>query len=85
MRKTIEYAINKEDGHIISRVGGAVAIPVLEYEQMNIFNGFEAKYRLEKFNLFSIVSTYPAYIWTRKIPVEIKNEHRKFWGMRGVK
>ena len=49
------------------------------------FNG-PMWYNLEKVYLFDMTpGQYARLRWTRKIPLEIKNYHRAFWGMKAVK
>jgi hypothetical protein len=46
-------------------------------------DNFKTKYELEKFDVIQLVgSAYNAVKWTRKIPAQIKNLHREFWGMK---
>ncbi len=83
--KTIMYAINTETGHIISRVDSDVAIPVLQYGDMQPENNFTPTYKLEKMPVFAIAGEYGMYKWTRKVPLYMKNKHREFWGMKPLK
>jgi hypothetical protein len=78
--KTIQYAIDKDTGLIISRVGSEVAIPVLDFEHMKPENHFETVYNIEKFGIFDTIGM--RLTWTRKIPTNYKNLHRKFWDMK---
>jgi len=82
--KTITYMLNPETGIVYSRVGSEVAIPVLEYDKMTPKNGFATSYALEKFNVFEMCKDLNTMIGIRKIPVAIKNRHRKFWGMKEI-
>ena len=77
--------IDTREGHVFSRMGSEVAIPVLDFEGMKPENSYEMNYNLEKFPVFSVASDIINSIRTRKIPIEIKNEHRKFWGMKPLK
>ena len=80
--KTIQYGIDC-DGHVISKVSPELAIPILDFEGMVADNSFEPSYNLEKHTLLSCAGNWLNGVrWTRKIPVEIKNIHRKFWGMK---
>ena len=36
-------------------------------------------------NIFDVAKEVGSLKWTRKIPVEIKNIHRKFWGFAPLK
>jgi len=82
--KTITYMVNP-DGYVYSRVGSEVAIPVLDFEGMKPENNYEMKYDLEKFNVTTVAGELFHCIGTRKIPIEVKNHHRKFWGMKALK
>lgn len=73
------------DGYVFSRVGSEVAIPVLDFERMKPENGYATNYNLEKFDVIKVAREINQCKGTRKIPVEIKNEHRKFWGMKPLK
>lgn len=80
--KTIKYMID-EDGEIYSRVGSEVAIPVLDWEGMKPENAYKIRYNLEKFSVYELRGFTLTH--TRKIPLKIKNRHRKFWGMKPLK
>jgi hypothetical protein len=83
MNKNIRYGIDCETGLVWSRVGSQVALPVLQYDQMIPDNNFRTIYALEKFDVIHLIgSAYNAVKWTRKIPAQIKNLHRQFWGMK---
>jgi len=81
--KTIKYGICEATGLVVSCVGSKVAIPILEYDKMLPENNFQPSYRLEIFSCFSLIM-HPIK-WTRKIPVELKNQHREFWGFKPLK
>ena len=83
--RTITYMIEPSTGAVFSRVGSEVAIPVLDFEGMKPENNYETIYNLEKFDAISVARDLANVIHTRKIPVEIKNDHRKFWGMKPLK
>lgn len=82
MNRTIQYAVNKDDGLVISRVGREIAVPVLDYEKIGEGGDFTRplEYHLEKMPVIALGRDWPRYVWTRKIPTELKNEHREFWG-----
>lgn len=92
MNRIITYCID-QDGIVYSRVASEVAIPVLDYEAIgNGGNGFEKGdfrgpmlYNLEKFPVHSLSHGWAGLKWTKKIPVKLKNKHRKFWGMPPLK
>lgn len=89
--RNITYAINKENGHIVSRVDGEVALLILDWDGMKPENNFttlnprNVKYNLEKFNVSDLVGEWHLLVWTNKIDVRWKNIHRKFWGMKPLK
>ena len=85
MMKTIQYGINENTGHVCSRLGSEVAIPVLEYDKMSPENNFETVYQLEKFDIITLASQWNCIHWTRKLPVELKNTHRSFWGFKPLR
>ena len=85
----ITFAIHT-DGFVVSRVNSELAWPILDYAAIGQggdgfkkgdFNG-PIKYNLEKISVFSGSDEWSQLRWTKKIPIEIKNIHRKFWGMK---
>jgi hypothetical protein len=93
MNRIITYGI-QPDGTVISRVGGEIAFPVLDFGAIGQggdgyapgdFRG-PTRYNLEKYPIHPYFRegefTYPEVRWTRKIPVTLKNLHRVFWGFR---
>ena len=81
----ITYAVTP-DGHTISRIGSEVATGVLDYEAMVPENGYNAGYYFEKFSVHCISSNeWDSWYWTKKIPLPVKNMHRKFWGLPELK
>ena len=85
MSQTIQYAVDTETGMVISRIGSEIAIPVLQFDKMLPENNFQTIYELEKMDVSAISHCWFQYKWTRKIPTEIKNRHRTFWGLRPLK
>jgi hypothetical protein len=96
MNRIITYGI-RPDGIVISRVGGEIASPVLDFAAIGQggdgyasgdFNG-PTRYNLEKFPIHPYFRnedvTYPEVRWTRKIPVPLKNRHRAFWGFKPLR
>lgn len=79
MNRIITYAIEKETGIVVSRVGSEFAYPQLDFEGMTPANNFTATYALEKSDIYQL-QPWSGYKWTKKIPVELKNRHREFWG-----
>jgi hypothetical protein len=92
VNRIIQYGIN-EDGLVYSRVGGEVAVPVLDFAAIGQGgDGYAAgdfrgptRYALEKCPVYEIRGEYPSIRWTRKIPVAVKNLHREFWGFTPLK
>lgn len=82
--RTIQYAIDTETGLVISRVGSELAWPILDFENMLPENNYVMNYYLEKMTVFSAASYWYLLKWTRKIPKEIKNIHRKFWNFKAL-
>jgi hypothetical protein len=81
--RTIQYGIDRNTGLVWSRVGSQVAVPVLQYDKMTPKNNFNTVYELEKMDVIQTAGqAYNSVVWTRKIPTEIKNRHREFWGMK---
>ena len=83
-QRRIQYAVCP-NGLVYSRVDNEICVPVLDYEEMKPENGFHMTYNLDKFSVYSISSEWNSLRWTRKIPVALKNIHRKFWGMKEIK
>ena len=73
---TIQYAIDPETGYVWSRLKNEIAFPVLAYPSMSII--------LEKENVLSMAYYWNNLEWTKKIPKEIKNQHRLFWGLKAI-
>ena len=84
-KRTIQYGIDPETGYVWSRVGSEVALPVIDFADMGPSDGFAMKGHLERMNVFDTVPTINGVRWTRKVPVELKNVHREFWGMKPLK
>ena len=83
--RTIQYMVDPVMSMVYSRVGDELAIPVLDFEGMKPSNNYQIFYNLEKFKALEVAGTIGHVIRTRKIPLEIKNYHRKFWGMKPIK
>ena len=81
--RSISYGIAQDGAALVSRVGSEIAWPILDYEGMTPANNFAMHYNLERFSVFSLAGPDYANIrWTRKIPIDLKNKHRAFWGMK---
>lgn len=80
--KRILYLIDTSTGQVVSQVGDEYAWPVLDFENMRPENNFETRYDLQKLPFRDALPGLPYCIHTRKIPMEIKNQHRQFWEMQ---
>jgi len=82
--KQITYAYDKTDGLVYSRVGREIACPVLQFDKIGQNGDFTGplEYQLEKSPIQELAHYWPNFVWTKKIPVELKNHHRAFWGMK---
>ena len=80
----ITYAINRRDGFVISRIGSELAWPVYQFSEFGKDGDFtgEIPIALEQLSVYEAVTEWKDLLWTKKIPVEIKNLHRVFWGMK---
>lgn len=90
--RIIMYARHK-DGYWVSRVDSEFAWPILDYEAIGKgdpetglrpgnFRG-PMKYNLERLSTMQVViEEYRLLTFTKKVSIEVKNFHRKFWGMR---
>lgn len=87
MNRVIHYAIHKDEGTIISRVGSEVAWPVLDYAAIGTDGDFTQPFRydLETMPVLSIGHEWGRLRWTKKIPIAIKNLHRAYWGFPALK
>jgi len=85
MNRIILYGVNRSDGTVVSRVGSEVAWPILDWDAMQPENNFSTRYDLEKVDVLSIGTEYRYIKWTKKIPVEVKNIHREFWGFKPLR
>lgn len=84
--KNITYAIDVDTNLVISRVDDEVAWPILDYEGMLPENNYAMNYNLEKISVSSLSArNWNGLKWTKKIPVDVKNLHRRFWGFKELK
>lgn len=90
--KTITYAVDQDTGQVWSRLEGdpsvgseKIAVPVLDYLAIGRDGDFSAPltYNLERMGIEALIGS--CLRWTRKIPTEIKNAHRRFWGMKPLR
>lgn len=79
--RTITYAKDLGTGYVCSRVGDEMCIPIIDFSDMGPEDNFAIKSHLERIPFLDVV-LHVNLLHTRKIPREIKNEHRAFWGMR---
>lgn len=83
-QKRVYYGIDLHTGFIFSRFQGQLAIHIIDFEGMKPENNFQMKTYLEKFPDQQALMHMP-HVFTRKIPVAIKNQHRVFWGLKPLK
>lgn len=90
-RRHIRYAIEPQSGLVWSQVPEeGMAVPVLEYDKIGEGGDFTKPftYHLEKLTGLCAIGALceaPGLIWTKKIPIGIKNRHRKLWNMKELK
>ena len=79
--RIITYAVDREEGWIISRVGPEIAHPVYQFADFGTDGDFtgEIPVELDRFSIYDL-QPWGRYRWTKKIPVEVKNLHRAYWG-----
>ena len=85
-RRVITYAIDS-NGFVWSRVGDEIAFPELYYDGMKPENNWEMNYNLKKDVVLNVCfcSDFKSLTWTKKIPKDVKNLHRRFWGLKALK
>ena len=87
----LTFAVDNTTGLVISRINPTpkdnqcVAWPVLQYEEFGLNGDFtgDIPIALEKFGIEALF--HQDLTWTKKIPLEIKNTHRAFWGFDPLK
>lgn len=86
--KHLMYAVDLDTGQVWSRLEGdpaignlKIAVPILEYHKIGEGGDFSQPftYRLERMGVTALI--HARLRWTRKVPVETKNTHRRFWGL----
>ena len=96
--RTITFAVHRDNGLVISRVGNELAWPVLDFPAIGMggigddgveyepgdFQG-PTRHYLDKFPFSQVGGEYRHLKWTKKIPLYLKNRHREFWGMKPVR
>ena len=85
MNKIIQYAVDRDSGGVVSQVGSEYAWPILDYEAIGQGGDFTGpmQYNLEKIDRYRAGRVYLHF--TKRVPTEVKNIHRAFWGMPAVK
>jgi hypothetical protein len=81
----IRYGIDRETGLVWSRVRSQIALPVLQFHKMVPDDNFQTVYELEKMDVIEVIGSLRFVKWTRKVPAQIKNLHRVFWGMKPLR
>lgn len=86
MRRTIKYGIDTESGYAVSQVGDEVAYAVVDYDKIDVtVPGWSEKpvpVHLEKTKIWHVAGWLMGIRWTRSVPLEMENEHRRFWGLK---
>lgn len=81
--KNITFGFN--DSGVYARVGDRIAFTVLDYAGMKPENGFAAEYNIEEDDAFTVLRHSEEILWTKKIPVAVKNAFRAHFGMKPLK
>lgn len=81
--KNITFGFN-DDG-VYARVGDRIAFTVLDYGNMKPENGFAAEYNIEDDDAATVLRHSEDILWTKKIPVAVKNAFRAHFGMKPLK
>jgi hypothetical protein len=88
----IRYAVDLDTGEVVSQRMDTLAFawPILDFEGLIDEHGNATgppRYTLEEISIRESRGcvAYSRLVFTRKIPVEVKNLHRKFWGMKELK
>lgn len=81
----IRYAIDLDTGLVVSQLGNEYAWPIMDYEGIGKDGDYTGpiEYNLEKLSQHETwnQALYP----TKRIPTDVKNVHRAFWGLPPVK
>lgn len=87
MPQTITYAVDRDSGEVVSHFGDAYAWPILDYEAIGKDGDYNApfEYNLAKLDQRTVGRGAAYLYWTKRIPTEVKNLHRAFWGLPAVK
>ena len=87
--KQLLYRVDRETGLVWSQmvIGGFTdgwAVPAYQFDEFGTDGDFRGPIpvKLERFSHRDICLSSPNLIYTKKIPVALKNPHRKFWGMK---
>jgi hypothetical protein len=86
--KGITYAYDRECSYSwIARYGDEVAATILDFASGTPENGFAMGLKVERCGtIMDLCFSYQGrLVWTKKIPLELKNEFRKAFGLRPVK
>lgn len=87
MIKNITYGVDPLNGAIYARYDNRIAFYELEYDKMQFDNKFAITYKLAECHVFDICTSaeWKRLKWTKKIPIEIKNQFRAFFGFKLLK
>ncbi len=85
-RRTIKYGIDMETGYAVSQMGDEVAYAVLDYDKTEpAKSGWSEQpmpQHLEKTKIWYVAGWLGQIRWTRAVPLQAKNMHRRFWGLK---
>jgi len=83
-KKGIQYFIDRDTGEVGSRFGNEIAVAILEFDKIGKDGDYTKPltYHLERMPIMESVGLNA--IWTRKLPLAIRNEQRQFWGLKPV-
>jgi hypothetical protein len=85
--KNITYGLDPDSG-VISRCGSEIACEVIQFDQIGKNGDFRGPMpiTLEKMPVLSLCNgQYQRIHWTKQVPIENKNHHRKLWGLKPLK
>ncbi len=90
--RRLMYGEDEDSGCVVSRLGSEYAWPVLDFEGIGQGGeGYEPgdfrgpmRYQLERISIFGVGSCRPTPLAPAKVPRELRNRHRTFWGLEAL-
>lgn len=87
--KSITYAYNPYSDSAyswVARYGDELAATVLDFGSGTPENGFNMRLKVERCGtILDLPSYLRGLVWTKKIPLKLKNEFRKVFGLKPIK